>query len=401
MIGYEEAIGKVLERAPGPGETESCPLAEAMGRVLGRDVSSDVDIPPFDRSGMDGFAVVASDLEDLPATLEVVMDVPAGVVPTGEIRSGQAASVMTGGVVPKGADAVVQVEWTSGFGGSAVTVERAIPPGQNISPLGEIARAGDRVLEAGALLGVEEIGLLAATGCDPVPVFARPSVAVLSTGDEVVPPTAVPGPSQIRDVNGPALAAFVASMGLEVTSLGSVPDDRETLAKAVEAGLEHDCLLMSGGVSAGAYDFVEDVLAGLGVQTHTRRIAVKPGKPTVFGTRGDRMIFGLPGNPVSSMVIARLFVAPALKKRMGLPARQAPTVTAVLESDIRKKPDRAWFVHGVLGDGDPPRVLPLDARGSADLATAARGNCLVVAPRGVSWIPAGQRVQVVVWERSL
>lgn len=401
MIDYDEAIEIVLERAPGPFGTEHCPLLEARGRVLARDIFSDVDLPPFDKSGMDGFAVRSSDLTHLPVTLDVVMDVPAGGIPTGSVEPGQAAAVMTGAVVPGGADGVVQVEWTSGFGSPTVTIEKPVAAGQNVSPLGEIFRTGDRILSTGAFIDIEETGLLAATGCDPVPVFRRPGVAILSTGDEVVPPGQKPGPSQIRDVNGPALAAFVRSLGLEPVNMGSVKDDPDTLKAAVEKGLEHDCLLMSGGVSAGAYDFVEDVLEALGVEVHTRRIAVKPGKPTVFGTRGDSMIFGLPGNPVSAMVIARLLVAPALRKRMGLPPLPPRMVKATLMEDIRKKADRAWFIHGRLDKGAEPKVTPLVTRGSADLPAAAAGNCLIFAARGLTGIPAGTEVDVVVWERSL
>jgi molybdopterin molybdotransferase len=398
MIDYEEALSIVLAAAPGPdGAVDEVPLAHCAGRVLARDVRSDVDLPPFPKSGMDGFAVRTADLAALPATLKVPFDVPAGRMPGRGIGPGEAAAVMTGAPVPDGADAVVQVEWTSGFGGTEVTVHRTVAAGANVSPRAEIAARGDLVLPAGRPIGPEEVALLAAVGCDPVPGHTLPRVAVLVTGDELVDCREVPGPGRIRDTNGPTLTAFLATLGLEPTSVGRVRDDRGAMREAVAAGLEHDFLLITGGVSAGAYDFVEDVLAGLGVTTLMRRVAIKPGKPTVVGRRGDCMIFGLPGNPVSALVIARVLVEPALRKRMGLPASPPRKLRARLAEPIRKKPDRLWFVHGVLRLGEVPEVVPLSSHGSADLPAASRGDCLILAPRGRDGLPAGEAVDVIVW----
>lgn len=401
MIEYSEARRIIIEHAPGPKGVEEVPLLSSPGRVLARDVASRSDIPPFDKSAMDGFAVRSADVARTPATLEVVMDVPAGSVPSGPIGSGQAASVMTGAPVPEGADAVVQVEWTSGFGGATVTINEGVKPGKNVSPRGEILRTGDVALEAGTLLCVEETGLLAAVGCDPVPVFEVPTAAVLSTGDEVVDPSADPGPGQIRDSNGPALATFLRSLGIGAVILDRTSDDPAALRAAIEKGLEYDCLLVSGGVSAGAYDFVTDVLEQLGASVHTRKLAVKPGKPTVFATRGEKMIFGLPGNPVSAIVISRVLVEPALRKRQGRRQLGPRFVKARLLNRIGKKADRLWFVHGHLGLGEECTVEALGNRGSADLPAAARGDCLIVAPRGVTAVEQGETVDVVVWDRCL
>jgi molybdopterin molybdotransferase len=398
MIDYEEALSIVLAAAPGPdGAVDDVPLHRCVGRVLAREVLSDVDMPPFTKSGMDGFAVRTRDLVSLPATLKVAFDVPAGSVPERGLGPGEAASVMTGAPVPDGADAVVQVEWTSGFGGAEVTVNRAVAAGANVSPRAEIAARGDRVLPAGRAIGPEEVALLAAVGRDPVPVHRPPRVAVLITGDELVAPSAVPGPGCIRDTNGPTLTAFLGTLGLEPASVGRVRDDREAMREAIAAGLEHDFLLVTGGVSAGSYDFVEDVLASLGVTTLLRRVAIKPGKPTVFGQRGGHMVFGLPGNPVSALVIARVLVEPALRKRIGLPASPPRKLRARLAEPIRKKPDRLWFVHGVLSHGETPEVVPLASHGAADLPAASRGDCLILAPRGIDALPAGGMVDVIVW----
>jgi len=401
MIDFTEALNIIIEHAPGPGDVEEVSIGQSHGRILAREIISDVDLPPFNRAAMDGFAVQASDLGNTPVSLDVVMDVPAGGVPEGRVGPGQAASIMTGAPVPEGADTVIMVEWTSGFGKKNVVINRGADKGLNISPSGEILKVGQTVLDAGITIGVEEAGALAAVGCDPVPVFARPSVAVLSTGDELVPPEEVPGPSQIRDCNGPAMLGFLRDLGLDPIDLGRVSDDLEATRVALEKGLEHDCLLVSGGVSAGAYDFVQDVLSNLDVDVHTSRIAVKPGKPTVFGTRGDQMVFGLPGNPVSTMVIARVMVEPALRKRLGCTELGPRIIRAVLKDDIRKKPDRLWFVYGVLELGLEVTVTPIKNRGSADIPSATRGDCLVVAPKGVNFVEKGTEVDVVVWNRCL
>jgi molybdopterin molybdotransferase len=401
MIEYSEARTIILENAPGPKGTEEVPLAAAPGRVLARAVHARLDLPPFDKSAMDGFAVRAEDVAVTPATLDVVMDIPAGSMPDRPIGPGQAASVMTGAPVPEGSDAVVQVEWTSGFGKPTVTINEGVKPGKNVIPRGEIIRAGDVALEPGTFICVEETSLLAAAGCDPVPVFTVPTAAVLSTGDEVISPSGEAGPGQIFDSNGPALAAFLRSLGIEPVMLDPAEDDPAALKTAIENGLEYDCLLVSGGVSAGAYDFVTDVLEKLGVAVHTRKLAVKPGKPTVFGTRNDKMVFGLPGNPVSAIVISRVLVEPALRKRMGNRQLGPRFAKARLLNRIAKKPNRLWFIHGRLGLGDECTVEALPNHGSSDVPSAARGDCLIVAPRGTTAVEQGEMVDVVVWKRCL
>ncbi len=401
MIEYTEALEIIMSHTEGPRDATRVPLEECIGRVLAEDVVSDVDLPPFNKSAMDGFAIKAKDVETVPRTLPVVMDIPAGAMPQRALEAGEAASVMTGAPVPEGSDTVVQVEWTSGFGDETVTVNREVKAGMHISPKAEILKTGAPVLRKGTPIGVEEVALLAAVGTDPVPVFRKPSVAVLSTGDELVTAGARPGPGQIRNTNGPALMNFLTELGLEPTSLGTVGDDLGSLKAAVAEGLKRDCLVLSGGVSAGAYDFVQDVLPELGVTVHTSRVAVKPGKPTVFGTHEGGMVFGLPGNPVSVMVIARIFAAPALRKKMGLASWATKTILARLTDDIKKKPDRLWFVHGNVEMGEEVKVAPVNNRGSADLPAATRGNCLIVAKKGETLIESGAMVDVVVWKRCL
>lgn len=401
MIEYFDAQDIIRRRGPSPAGEEQVPLRQALGRILARDVLSDMDIPPFNKSAMDGFAVRAADVAVIPVTLNVIMDVPAGGIPSGPIGRGQTASIMTGAPVPDGADAVVQVEWTSGFGAEQVTIEKGVEPGRNLSPRGEIMKTGRVALRAGAQIGVEEIGLLATVGCDPVPVFKKPTVAVLSTGDEIVPPSVKPGPSQIRDSNGPSLEAYLREMGLDPVNLGQVEDDPESMYRAVGRGLEFDCLLVTGGVSAGAYDFVQDILVRHGVEVHFSRVAIKPGKPAVFGTRGDKMVFGLPGNPVSAIVIARILTGVALAKRMGWTRPPLATIKARLTRDIRKKPGRLWFVPAIVRLDEVVTVEPVVNLGSADLTAASRSNCLVMAPKGMTTVEQDTMVDVVLWERFL
>lgn len=401
MIEYIEVLDTVLRYASGPLREETVPLSDALGRVLSRDVGSDMDMPPFNKSAMDGFAIRAGDVADTPVSLQVVMDVPAGSMPKGTIKSGQAASIMTGAPVPKGADAVVMVEWTSGFGGDTVTVERPVNKGANVSFHGEIVKKGDVVLRTGTPIGAEELGLLAMVGADPVWVHDLPRAAVLATGDELVPAGEMPGPGQIRNSNGPAIFGFLKSLGLEPVDLGRVSDDIDATREAIEAGLKYDVLIVTGGVSVGSYDFVEDVLRELDIKVHLNKIAVKPGKPTVFGTRGSSMVFGLPGNPVSCTVISRVLVEPALNKRKGLIHPGPRKVRARLLQDIRKKPDRLWFLYGMVALTEEFTVTPIPNLGSADVPYSTKGNSLIEAPKGVSLIKAGEMVDVVVWEKSL
>jgi molybdopterin molybdotransferase len=398
---YTQALDLVLKHAPGPKTVEHIPLDEAFGRILAEPAVCDVDLPPFDRSAMDGFAVCAADVEKTPTTLEVVMDIPAGKMPQGQIKSGQAASIMTGAPLPKGADTVVMVEWTSGFGEKTVTINQGVGVGNFVNPRSQILQADTPVLEKGTWIRATEISLLAAAGCDRIPVFSRPSAAILSTGDEIVPPSVIPGPAQIRDSNGPALTGFLRGYGLNPVRLGCVPDDLEATAAVIKEGLEHDLLLITGGVSAGSYDFVKDIMEKFQVDIHFRKLAVKPGHPTMFGTHSDKMVFGLPGNPISATVLSRMLVAPALNRRLGRNQCKPRFVRARLVGTISKKPDRLWFVHGQLNFEDEVTVLPIANHGSSDIPAATRGNCLIVAPKGLSQIESNTIVNVAIWDRSL
>ncbi len=406
MIEFTKALNIMIDHSPGPPGVEEVPVSESVGRTVAENIFCNVEMPPFNKSAMDGFAVRAADVEKTPVTLDVVMDIPAGGVAEKALESGQAAEVMTGAPIPDGSDTVIKVELTSGFGNDTVTINEGAAAGHNVSPKGEILKPGEVSLRTGTRIGIEEIGLLSAIGRDPVPVFSKPTAAVISTGDELVPPAQKElGPAQIRDSNGPALMGYLREMGLEPVFIGRVRDNQDAMRKAVVEGLKHDILLISGGVSAGTYDFIEDVLAELEIRVHVRRIAVKPGKPTVFGTRYGRVVFGLPGNPVSSIVIAKLLVTPVLYKMLGFLHNsrsyyKPPTIKARLLEDIRKKTDRMWFVTGYINYGDEITVRPLKGRGSADLPSASHGNCLIMTPKDDSLIEKGSLVDVVIGKRS-
>lgn len=399
MLDIYQAQRIVLDNLPAPRVAEVS-LAEALGHYLAREVRADMDIPPFDRSAMDGYALRASDLASLPALLEVVGEARAGVVPEVEIGPGQAARIMTGAALPRGADSVQIVEKTEELeGGRLVRVLEAVEPGANISPRASEARAGEVVLETGRYIGAAEIAVLATFGRARLSVFAKPTVALLSTGDELVEYEQAPGPGQIRNSNAPALAAQLALLGLRPDYLGIARDHLDDLRAKIERAFERDIAILTGGVSMGAYDLVEQVFAELGVRVYFEKVAIKPGKPAVFGRRGETVVFGLPGNPVSAYVTFEWFVKPAILKLMGSPAPEPARTTALLLADARQKPGRtallpAWteFSEGRY------RTKLLPWKGSADIIGFARANSLLIFPAERESYRAGDTVEVIMLE---
>lgn len=401
LLDYHKAVQIVLDKARPTKRSQLLPLAQALGCILADEILSDVDLPPFDRAMMDGFAVMSADVREPPVELEVIGRVGAGEsILEFVVRPGCAVEIMTGAPVPPGADAVVQVEATSGFGRSRVRIDAPAKPGLSISPRAAVLAKSEPVLRLGERIDVAQTALLAAVGCDPVPVAPPLEVAVISTGDEVVPHTVSPGLSQIRDVCGPALCAAVRRLGCSPRYLGIVGDDPGATRDAVARGLECDVLILTGGVSAGARDHVAAALFESGVELHFERLAIKPGKPTVFGTRENTLVFGLPGNPVSAMVTFELFVRPACLARMGASAPRAPVWHARLTRNIRPEAKRTWFLHGRLRcPGGEPEVEPVASPNSADIVSSARGDCLIVVPPGPEEILAGRTLDVIVTGR--
>ena len=320
MISVAEAQSLVREQAIA-GTSHATKLGDALGLVLGESATSDVDSPPHDKSMVDGYAVVAADLSEPGRTLDVIEEITAGMIPTRPLEPGSAARIMTGAPIPEGADAVVMIERTElrtgADGASRVQIrEQAVPVGQNILPQATSLRRGEQVVLAGDVLRPIEIGVLAEIGYAQVQAIPRPVVGVLATGDELVPAGESPGAAKIRNSNGPLLAALVETAGGCPRDLGIARDSISSLSERIAKGLKGDVLLLSGGVSAGVLDLVPKVFQELGVRQVFHKVSVKPGKPVWFGVRSEAgrptLVFGLPGNPVSSLVCFELFVRPAL-----------------------------------------------------------------------------------------
>jgi molybdopterin molybdotransferase len=379
VVTVEKALEIVLAHTP-TLPPEVALIDSALGRVLAEDVAADHDLPPFDRAAMDGYAVRAADAASAPVVLEVVGQVRAGQASDRTLAAGQSLQVMTGAPVPAGATAVVPVEKTRPLdGGRRVELQAAASPGDHIARQGCEVRKGDVVLAAGATIDPAAVGVLAAVGRGRVAVGRRPTVAVLSTGDELVDVWETPGRARIRNSNGYAVSAQARWAGADVRSLGVVPDQAERIAEAVREGFRSDVLLVSGGVSAGAYDLVEQVLARFDTGLLFTRVAVKPGAPLVFGRRGDHLVFGLPGNPVSAQVTFELFVRPALLRMQGARVVTRPPMQVTLAEALSNRsgrrayaPARVRFADGRL------QAWPLPSQGSADLVAHARANALVV-----------------------
>jgi molybdopterin molybdotransferase len=393
MIEPAEALAIVLAKTRRLGPVEVA-LLDAVGGALAEPVASDIDLPPFDKSAMDGYAVRSADVARVPADLEVVEELPAGAAPTRALEPGTCAKIMTGAPVPPGADAVVRVEDTGPAPGGRVRILRVRPDRPNICARGEDVRRGQVVLEAGHVLRPEEVGLLASVGRLRVRIFRRPRVAVLATGDEIVDPSAVPGPGQIRNANSWSLLACCRRAGVPADDLGVARDDPADLRAKITAGLQRDVLLVSGGVSMGEWDFVPGVFEATGVAIHFTSVRMKPGKPTVFATSGGRAIFGLPGNPVSTLVAFRLFVWPCLRAMMGHPEPAPAPLPATLAARTIVRGDRTAYLPARLLAGDAGLgAEAVETRGSADLVGFARADALVVLEPGTH--EPGERVAVL------
>lgn len=385
MLRVESALLRVAYAAGAPRvRRELVPLAESLGRVLDEDVRLDRDAPPFRRSTMDGYAVRAADARAPGSTFIVVGRVHAGESPDRAVGAGEAVAIMTGAALPAGADAVVPVEQTQNLGEapnvrSRVRLMPAVVAGQNVARQGEQIARGMVVASRGTKIGPGTVGVLAAAGCVAVPVAARPLLSIVCTGDEVVPADRGPGPFQIRDSNGHALAAQATRAGALCRYHGPVPDEDSALREAVRAGLEADVLCVSGGVSSGDRDMVPGVLESLGVERLFHKWAVKPGGPLWMGRRGETLVFGLPGNPAATFVGFELLVVPAIGTRLGIPFAPRASVRALLDGKLPEPISRRQFVPVDLAlDGASLVARPVRSMGSGDLFALAAMDGLAV-----------------------
>lgn len=386
----------VLRSIPAP-RTEEVSFRSAPWRLLAEDILAPEDIPPFDRSAMDGYAFRASDAAEKPAQLELVGEIRAGGGTPGAIQPGQAMAIMTGAPVPKGADAVQKIEETSLSGDRrSVTILKSVKIGANIRHSGSESRAGDRVLEAGRFLGPSEMAVLAMCGVQRLKVRSMPSVAIVSTGDELVGVDETPGPGQIRNSNAWSLMGQVQTLGLEAEFLGIARDNREELERFLIEGLKRDVLIMTGGVSVGEYDFVKEVFTAAGLEILFDKVAMKPGKPTVFARKGDRLVFGLPGNPVSAFVAFELFIRPALARLYGMKGPGQMKVRGVLTAEVNQSAGRTTYLPArVTVAGDSFGIEPLAWKGSGDVVGFARADAMLVVPPDRARIACGETAEAI------
>jgi molybdopterin molybdotransferase len=409
MLRVADAQEIVLEQVK-PLPPVATPLdAAALGLVLAEDVASDLDMPPFTKALMDGYALRSDDLRGGARRLAVVEEITAGSTPRQPLGPGQSARIMTGAPLPEGADAVVMIERTRPLDGGQVQIDDAnVRPGQNVLPRGREMRRGEVVLTAGPRLRPQEFGLLATVGRSTVLAHPAPRVAVLATGDELVEPTAIPGPSQIRNSNGPMLVAQVRRAGAVPHSLGIARDQLEVLRSQMAVGLGNDVLILAGGVSAGKLDLVPQALEGLGVHALFHKVTMKPGKPILFGVKPrdeghgpPRLVFGLPGNPVGALVGFELFVRPALAALMALPPGPHFVQAAVVE-DFEHRSDRPTYRPARLrASGTGWQVQPVAWFGSADLRGVTEANAFVVLPEGEHRYRTGDMLPVLCIEEAV
>ena len=400
MRSVDEHLAEVLS-VVGPLAPLEVGLLDAHGCVLAEDVRSNGPVPSFDNSSMDGYAVRVADLEHLPVTLPVTGDVAAGPASPLRVQPGLCVRIMTGAVMPAGADAVVPVEWTDG-GIAQVRIDRRPDVGAFVRRTGEDVTAGELVLAVGSHLGSSQIGLAAAIGRSRLVVRPRPRVVVVSTGSELVEPGTPLSPGQIPDSNSLALTAASIEAGAIAYRVGIIPDDpRRLLATLEDQLVRADVLVTSGGVSVGAYDVVKEVLSRLGTVGFSK-VAMQPGMPQGFGTIGpdSTPVFGLPGNPVSALVSFEAFVRPALRRMLGVEQVERPRVSAVTTTELISPVGKRSFLRVWLEVVDGAYVIsPVSGAGSHLMAGMARANALAVVPEDVERVPAGSPVQVMLLER--
>jgi molybdopterin molybdotransferase len=404
MISYEEALRNILE-AISPLGVEKVNILDALGRVIGEDICAGRSIPPKNNSAMDGYALRAGDTAgaspEHPVRLEVVEDIPAGVVPQKRIGPGQAARIMTGAPIPEGADAVLRMEDTK-KDGTRVAIFVAVEKGRDIRYQGEDVRQGEAVIARGDVIRPAEIGMLASLGRSFIFVHQRPTVAIVSTGDELVDIDETSSPWKIINSNGYSLAALVKECGATPMQMGIARDKREDLIATFRAAMRADLIVSSGGVSVGDYDLVKEIMKEVGNQMQFWRVAMRPGRPLAFGVLENIPLLGLPGNPVSSMVSFQQFVRPAILKMLGHKNLFRRTVRARLAEGVEKTRGFRHFIRAqIRRDADGYVVVTTGEQGSGILKSMVRANGLIVIPEEADLVRAGEMVTVQLLDDSL
>lgn len=396
MITVDHALSIVLD-AIEPLSLETVPLEQAHRRILAEDLRADIDLPPFDRARMDGYAVRAADVTSAPVTLRIIGEIAAGAEFGGELNTGEAIKIFTGAPVPRGADAVQKVEVTE-TDGRTVTINEAVEPGQFITPRASEITAGQLISERGREIGAAEMASLASFGYANVTVSQRPRVAILSTGSELIDVAMKPTAAQIRNSNSYTLAAYAERAGAIVENLGTVVDTpaatRQALLRAADG---RDVVITSGGVSMGDYDLVKAALNDIGAEIYFDKVSIRPGKPTVFARRDKTYFFGLPGNPVSTSVTFNVFARPAIRKLQAASTPLLKTIRAVLARPVKDASNRRSYLPAwlLIADGRA-MVESLKWGGSSDLVAFMKANALLIVPEDTHEIAAGELVEVFV-----
>jgi len=395
MISVEEAQERVLAEVTLLG-TEKVVFTDALGRVLREDIIAPANVPQADNTAMDGYAVRADDIANPPVRLKVTEDLPAGTVATKRVEPGTAIRIMTGALIPEGADTVAHVEITDA-GSDFVTVKQSLKRGTNLRRRGEDMHVGDVVLHDGTPIGAAEVGVLAGVQRSVVRVSRRPTIAIISTGDEIVEVDQPREFGKVVNSNSYSIAALAREVGAEPRMMGIVADTLEATIAAIESAVESDFIISSGGVSVGAYDFVKDALDALGAETKFWQIAMKPGKPVVLSRLRGRLYFGLPGNPVSCMVSFLLFIAPALRKAMGQKsAVLPPIVTARLMGPLRSRGDRRNYLRvRVIARHGELLAYPMTVQGSGVSTSMVQANGFAVVEMGITNVNKGDTIATV------
>ncbi len=396
MISIDEAQQLILGSLP-PRAIERVPFEDSLGRILAEDLLATGDIPPFHRAAMDGYAVRAADTAESPVELQCVGSIRAGESEPGSILPGQTKAIMTGAAVPEGADAVLMVEHSEGPDPSGrVRMLKPVRPGESMAIAGCEARVGQRVLESGRCVGPSEIAVLATFGYTAVQVYRKPRIALFSTGDELVEVHESPQPGQIRNSNAHSLAAQLQHLGIRPEYLGIARDNLVDLTARLRDALERDVVLLTGGVSMGEFDFVKKVFLDLGLRIIFSKVAMKPGKPTVFAKKGEKMIFGLPGNPVSSFVAFENLVRPAVGRMCGYEKPELTKIIGRLSQDLRQSAGRTAFLPAWVSEGAGGYTVdPLGWKGSADIIGFSRANAMLILPADCTFKTGGEEIEAL------
>lgn len=390
MITLNQAIDILLSEVSPIKETEKVNLWDSIGRVLASDVLSDMNMPPFDKTAVDGFACK---MEDASKELEVIETIPAGVVPKNKVESGQCSKIMTGAMIPQGADCVLMVEDTIEIAPNRI-VFTGEKPKSNICILGEDIKTGDVAIHKGTTISAQHIAIMAALGCTHPIVSKKPNVAVLITGDELVEPEQIPSGGQIRNSNGHQLVGQIIKANAKPSYSGIVKDTEEATSHAISNALkDNDIVILTGGVSMGDFDYVPAVMKQLGIEILFSSIAIQPGKPTKFGVKDGKLIFGLPGNPVSSYLQFELLIKPAIQKMMGGdPNHYLNSQLPLAKTYKRKKTERLGLIPVAITKEN--KVIPVDFHGSAHIFALAKADGYIMIPLGESEIREGELVDV-------